>query len=77
MENSQTNAVFRGDNFSKDGKLFDCKGNYLALGFIDIHNHGTYAASFFASDKDEQEKAARIMTDFGTVTVLPASVSAV
>ncbi len=33
--------VFEGDGYDPAGELIDCRGNYIAPGFIDIHTHST------------------------------------
>lgn len=76
VENGRISSIFRDDTFERMGTLIDCGGNYLAPGFVDVHNHGTVGGSFFTADPAEMERAAVVMAEHGATAVLPTSASA-
>ena len=76
VEGDKIVKVFKGDEYEKLDTLIDCKGKYICPGFVDIHNHGTCNGLFFTSDAEELERAAIVMADHGTTTVVPTSPSA-
>ena len=75
VEGDKIVKVFKNEDFEKTGDLVDCADKYICPGFVDIHNHGTCEGMFFTSDASELERAAILMADHGTTTVLPTSPS--
>jgi len=51
----------------------DCKGAYLAPGFIDIHVHGGDGADFMDGTVDAVKTAIRAHTRHGTTTIFPTT----
>jgi N-acetylglucosamine-6-phosphate deacetylase len=54
----------------------DCRGLWLAPGFVDMHVHGGGGASFDSSDAAEIARAAEFHRAHGTTTVIASLVSA-
>ncbi len=75
VDGNTIERVFKDDEYEKGLSSVDCKGNYLAPGFVDIHNHGTAAGMLFTADPEELERGAMLMADHGTTTVVPTSPS--
>ena len=67
--------VFAGDDYEKTGESIDCGGKYLSPGFVDIHVHGAYEASFFDADMDALNRATRFHALHGTTSILPTTAS--
>ena len=76
VEDNKIISVFKDDNFIKEGMAIDCEGNYISPGFVDIHCHGTYNASFSSGSTDELNRAVAYHAKYGTTSVLPTTLSA-
>lgn len=53
--------------------VFDCSGNYVAPGFIDIHVHGGGGHDFMDGTVNAFLSAARLHASHGTATLLPTT----
>ncbi len=76
MGNGRILRVFSGEDFTPEGVLFDCGGDYLAPGFVDIHVHGAHNASFFDPSPVPVNRAAAYHALHGTTSILPTTASA-
>ena len=76
MEDGRIARVFHGDDFRPCGEAFDCGGDYLVPGFVDIHVHGAHNASFFDPTPESVERAAAFHALHGTTSILPTTASA-
>ena len=76
MEDGKIARVFRGDDFEPTGECMDCGGDYLSPGFVDIHVHGSYGASFFDPTPEALNRATRYHALHGTTSILPTTASA-
>ncbi len=76
VEDNKIISIFKDDNFTKEGMAIDCEGNYISPGFVDIHCHGAYNASFSSGSTDELNRAVAYHAKYGTTSVLPTTLSA-
>ena len=76
MEDGKIISIFRGNDFEDKGEPFDCGGNYISPGFVDIHVHGCYEAMFDADmNLEALDKATRYHALHGTTSILPTTAS--
>ncbi len=60
----------------KNAEIIDCKGNYLAPGFADIHVHGGGGFSAMSEDPDEIVKMCEAHAYRGTTSIAPTTLAA-
>lgn len=75
IENGLIERVFRGTDFVPVGDAFDCGGDYLSPGFVDIHVHGCNDASFQSGDPEDVLRVTRYFAQHGTTSILPTTAS--
>ena len=76
VEGDKILEVFRGSREMPRGEALDCQGLYLSPGFVDIHVHGAYQASFFSADPAAIFRATSFHAEHGTTSILPTTASA-
>ncbi|MBQ3423791.1 MAG: N-acetylglucosamine-6-phosphate deacetylase [Clostridia bacterium] len=76
IENGRIARVFAGDDFRHSGAEQDCGGHWLVPGFVDIHVHGAWNASFFDPYPECVDRAAAFHAMHGTTSMLPTTASA-
>ena len=59
-----------------NAEIIDCKGNYLAPGFADIHVHGGGGFSAMSEDPDEIVKMCEAHAFRGTTSIAPTTLAA-
>ncbi len=74
VENGRIARVFSQAAFM-GGDFFDAKGAYLSPGFVDIHVHGCYGASFLTEDIEELNRATRYHALHGATSIVPTTAS--
>lgn len=55
---------------------FDCKGNILVSGYIDIHTHGGYGFDVMDASAEALEAISNFHLDNGTTTYIPTTLTA-
>lgn len=75
VEGDSIKSVFAGSCCEPVGEVVDCKGSYLTPGFVDIHIHGAYNASFFAADRDDVNRATAYHARYGTTSLVATTAS--
>jgi len=60
---------------SQCGEIVDCKGHYLAPGFIDLHTHGAGGYDFMDGSPEDIVGAARASMAYGTTSLLPTTIA--
>ena len=55
----------------KPCKTYDCTGNYVSAGFIDMHTHGGGGYAFLSSTVDEVVRACDYHLQHGTTSIVP------
>ncbi len=60
---------------NEDYRVIDCKGLYLAPGFIDLHVHGGGGADFMDGTKEAVETVLEAHAKHGTTAMLPTTLS--
>jgi N-acetylglucosamine-6-phosphate deacetylase len=76
FEGERIARVFSGDDFPRTGDLVDCGGGYICPGFVDIHVHGAFGASFLSGDMSALNRATHFHALHGTTSILPTTASA-
>ena len=69
IENGTIVSVTKEDLPAKEE--FDCKGKYVAPGFIDMHTHGAGGHAFVNSEAEDVLAACAYHLAHGTTTILP------
>ena len=59
-----------------ESTIIDCKGLYLAPGFVDIHVHGGGNKSAMSEDPDDIVKMAEAHLKYGTTSIVPTTLAA-
>ena len=59
-----------------DEEILDLDGNYLAPGFVDIHNHGGYGYDYMDNSVEAFENILRFHSDNGITSVVASTVTA-
>ena len=79
VENGKITAYDTGcypGNISETDEVINCKGSYLAPGFIEMHTHGAGGADFMDGTYEAFETACMTHLAHGTTTVLPTALAA-
>lgn len=75
VEGDSIKTVFSGNCSDPVGEIVDCKGSYLTPGFVDIHIHGAFNASFFEANPDDVNRATAYHARYGTTSLLATTAS--
>ena len=76
VEGDTITRVFSGDDYNEQGEIIDCRGSYLTPGFVDIHVHGAFNASFFDPSPESVNRATAYHGSFGTTSMVATTASA-
>lgn len=75
VECDSIKSVFAGDCSEPAGEIVDCKGSYLTPGFVDIHIHGAFNASFFEANPEDVNRATAYHARYGTTSLVATTAS--
>lgn len=75
VEGDSIKSVFAGDCSEPAGEIVDCKGSYLTPGFVDIHIHGAFNASFFEANPEDVNRATAYHARYGTTSLVATTAS--
>lgn len=73
VRGNRIESIGRKRSLQDAAESVDCKGAYLAPGFIDIHVHGGDGADFMDGTVDAVTTAIRAHTRHGTTTIFPTT----
>ncbi len=75
IEDAKILRLFAGDDFEPKGELIDCKGNYIAPGFVDIHTHSTIEGDVMDATVESLHRMTAQHNRHGTTSLLATTLS--
>ncbi len=75
VESGRITRVFSGAPPDGEGEKIDCRGQYIAPGFIDVHTHGVMGGDTMDATPEALEKMAKLHADHGTTAIYPSTLS--
>lgn len=75
-ENNKITAILTACEPAEGDRVIDCKGQYLAPGFIDIHIHGGGGFSAMSDKPEDIVAMCNAHAQFGTTSILPTTLAA-
>jgi N-acetylglucosamine-6-phosphate deacetylase len=75
IENDKIVRVFRGSDFESTDTMIDCKGNYIAPGFVDIHTHSTVRGDVMDATVESLHRMTEQHAGHGTTSLVATTLS--